>query len=84
LKNEALAENFDFEIVGNITEGFSGSDLSALCVDAARAPIRDLIEKKTDSLEVENLRSLVTNDFVSSVKRNFSAKTKKTAMFMKG
>jgi SpoVK/Ycf46/Vps4 family AAA+-type ATPase len=46
LAKEDLESDFDFKAVGDMTEGFSGSDLKNLCISAAYMPIREIIEKE--------------------------------------
>ncbi|KAI3472910.1 hypothetical protein Pfo_030978 [Paulownia fortunei] len=46
LAKEELAPNIDLEVVANMTEGYSGSDLKNLCVTAAHCPIREILEKE--------------------------------------
>lgn len=41
LKDEPIDPDFDVRRLAEETEGYSGSDLQALCETAARAPIRD-------------------------------------------
>lgn len=46
LSKEDLEPDFDFKAVGDMTEGFSGSDLKNLCISAAYIPIREILEKE--------------------------------------
>eukprot|EP00252_Welwitschia_mirabilis_P021049 TRINITY_DN528_c0_g1_i2.p1 TRINITY_DN528_c0_g1~~TRINITY_DN528_c0_g1_i2.p1 ORF type:complete len:1254 (-),score=321.29 TRINITY_DN528_c0_g1_i2:470-4231(-) len=46
LAKEELAPDVDLDIVSNMTEGYSGSDLKNLCVTAAYCPIREILEKE--------------------------------------
>lgn len=44
LQHEQLLDNFDFDELARLAEGYSGSDLHNLCVAAAYRPIRDFLE----------------------------------------
>jgi SpoVK/Ycf46/Vps4 family AAA+-type ATPase len=46
LAKEDLADDVDLEVIANLTEGYSGSDLKNLCVTAAHRPIREILEKE--------------------------------------
>ncbi|XP_026664881.1 uncharacterized protein LOC103718614 isoform X2 [Phoenix dactylifera] len=46
LAKEELAPDIDLEVVANMTDGYSGSDLKNLCVTAAHCPIREILEKE--------------------------------------
>ncbi|GER43720.1 AAA-type ATPase family protein [Striga asiatica] len=60
LAKEELAPNVDLEVVANMTEGYSGSDLKNLCVTAAHCPIREILEKekKEKALALQENRPL--------------------------
>jgi spastin len=49
------------------TEGYSGSDLSALCIDMAMQPLRELGEKALE-VDTEDIRAIGTADFDRSIK----------------
>ncbi|KAH9554716.1 hypothetical protein CY35_08G077200 [Sphagnum magellanicum] len=46
LKGEDVAENLDIDRLASLCDGYSGSDLSDLCKQAAYLPIRDLLEEE--------------------------------------
>ncbi|CAL4914346.1 unnamed protein product [Urochloa decumbens] len=46
LAKEDLADDVDLEVIANLTDGYSGSDLKNLCVTAAHRPIREILEKE--------------------------------------
>merc|ERR1719219_2295164 len=65
-KNMKLGDDVDLEIVAKETHGHVGSDIAALCSEAALQQIRkkmDLIDLEDDEIDAEVLDSLaVTND----------------------
>ncbi|XP_074591297.1 uncharacterized protein LOC141847211 [Curcuma longa] len=46
LSKEELSQDVDFDVLANMTDGYSGSDLKNLCVTAAHCPIREILEKE--------------------------------------
>ncbi|KAG6496748.1 hypothetical protein ZIOFF_044620 [Zingiber officinale] len=46
LSKEELSQYVDFDVLANMTDGYSGSDLKNLCVTAAHCPIREILEKE--------------------------------------
>ena len=44
LRKTPIAKDVDLNFVGNITDGFSGADLTEICQKAAKAAVRDSIE----------------------------------------
>ncbi|AED96272.1 P-loop containing nucleoside triphosphate hydrolases superfamily protein [Arabidopsis thaliana] len=46
LLSKEKTENLDFHELGQITEGYSGSDLKNLCITAAYRPVRELIQQE--------------------------------------
>lgn len=74
LRGEVLDDDFSVEEIARHTEGFSGSDLKALCVRAAHVPIRELLDAEksaegsmlrgaTPPQQPTSLRTLRTGDF---------------------
>jgi len=65
-KNMKLAEDVDLAAVAKDSHGFVGSDLAALCSEAALQCIRekmDIIDIDDDTIDAEVLEALaVTND----------------------
>lgn len=51
-----------------ITEGYSGSDLSAVCHEAAMGPIRELGFAALKTIKPEDVRALAVRDFEAAVK----------------
>ncbi|XP_072173004.1 transitional endoplasmic reticulum ATPase [Diadema setosum] len=63
-KNMKLAEDVDLEQIANETHGHVGSDLAALCSEAALQQIRmkmDLIDLEEDSIDAEVMDSLAVS-----------------------
>ncbi|RLV91572.1 Protein SAP1 [Spathaspora sp. JA1] len=56
----------DFDILKNLTEGFSGSDITALAKDSAMGPLRVLGEKLL-STPTDQIRPICLEDFVNSL-----------------
>ncbi|XP_035904193.1 spastin isoform X3 [Anopheles stephensi] len=52
-----------------LTEGYSGSDLTALARDAALEPIRELNVEEVKNMDPTKLRSIRESDFHNSLKR---------------
>lgn len=58
----------DIRQVVRITEGYSGSDLSAVCHEAAMGPIRELGFAALKTVKPEEVRQLAVRDFEGAVK----------------
>eukprot|EP01018_Ginkgo_biloba_P008121 Gb_04819 [translate_table: standard] len=72
LKDENVEENIDYDYIASLCEGYSGSDLTDLCKQAAYAPIRELLEQeKKGQIIPETPRPLKQSDLekVLSVSR---------------
>ncbi|XP_038206771.1 spastin isoform X3 [Zerene cesonia] len=52
-----------------LTDGYSGSDLTALCRDAALGPIRELDPEEVKCLDLSLVRSITYQDFIDALKR---------------
>lgn len=52
-----------------LTEGYSGSDLTALAKDAALGPIRELNPEQVRCLDPSSVRNINFQDFIDSLKR---------------
>ncbi|XP_039965859.1 spastin isoform X1 [Bactrocera neohumeralis] len=55
--------------LAKLTDGYSGSDLTALAKDAALEPIRELNMEQVKCLDISAMRSITENDFQNSLKR---------------
>jgi len=42
LRKTPIAKDVDLNFVGNITDGFSGADLTEICQKAAKSAVRDV------------------------------------------
>lgn len=58
----------DFQTLSNRTVGFSGNDLSNLCVDAAMGPLRD-DDINIEDMPLQTIRPLSMKDFENSLKK---------------
>lgn len=59
----------EIDTVAHLTEGYSGSDITALAKDAALAPIRELSADQVRLLDPVNVRQITFQDFVQSLNR---------------
>ncbi|XP_034486903.1 spastin isoform X1 [Drosophila innubila] len=55
--------------LAKITDGYSGSDLTALAKDAALEPIRELNVEQVKCLDISAMRPITEKDFHNSLKR---------------
>lgn len=55
--------------LATLTDGYSGSDLTALCRDAALGPIRELDPEEVKCLDLSLVRSITFQDFMDALKR---------------
>ncbi|ALC47445.1 spas [Drosophila busckii] len=55
--------------LASITDGYSGSDLTALAKDAALEPIRELNVEQVKCLDISAMRPITEQDFHNSLKR---------------
>ncbi|XP_022332856.1 spastin-like isoform X2 [Crassostrea virginica] len=59
----------DLDHIAELTDGYSGSDLNALAKDAALGPIRDLSAKEVKTVDANQVRNIIANDFIEALKR---------------
>lgn len=52
----------DYEVIAEMSDGFSGSDITALAKEAAMEPIRDLGDKLMDA-DFNKIRGVIVKDF---------------------
>lgn len=63
LKGENVEDTIDFDRIAGLCEGYSGSDLTELCKQAAYAPIREMLEQeKTGQITSQIPRPLKQSD----------------------
>uniref|UniRef100_A0A8C9T3X8 microtubule-severing ATPase n=1 Tax=Scleropages formosus TaxID=113540 RepID=A0A8C9T3X8_SCLFO len=55
--------------LARVTEGYSGSDLTALAKDAALGPIRELHPEQVKNMAASEMRNIKFRDFVESLKK---------------
>ena len=51
------------------TDGYSGSDLTALAKDAAMGPVRELHVEELKQLSVSRIRPVSRDDFIQSLRK---------------
>ncbi|XP_076312368.1 spastin isoform X2 [Tachypleus tridentatus] len=59
----------DLKKLAKLTEGYSGSDMTALAKDAALGPIRELHLDEVCNVDPESMRQITMEDFNESLKR---------------
>ena len=59
----------ELKMLATLTEGYSGSDLTALAKDAALGPIREMGIEQVKNVHPESLRNINLRDFQESLKR---------------
>ncbi|XP_054722894.1 LOW QUALITY PROTEIN: spastin-like [Uloborus diversus] len=67
-QDNSLSKN-DIKQLAKWTEGYSGSDLTALAKDAALGPIRELKPEEVKSVNPQEMRRVSAEDFAESLKR---------------
>ncbi|CAH0488869.1 unnamed protein product [Peronospora farinosa] len=63
-----LLSSKEIKYIVKLTEGYSGSDLKAVCKDAALGPIREL-GAKVANVNAEDVRGINASDFQVAIKR---------------
>jgi len=59
----------EIDYLADLTQGYSGSDLTALAKDAALGPIRELSPDQVRDMEASQVRGIMLTDFIDSLKR---------------
>ncbi|XP_077200354.1 spastin isoform X2 [Paroedura picta] len=59
----------DLAQLARMTEGYSGSDLTALAKDAALGPIRELKPEQVKNMSASEMRNIRLSDFTESLKK---------------
>lgn len=64
-----VSPTLDFEEMADLTEGYSGRDISIVCREAAMEPIRDLQRtgRLDDEREILDIRPVSRDDFLSAI-----------------
>ena len=64
-----ISPTIDFEEMADLTEGYSGRDISIVCREAAMEPIRDLQRtgRLDDEREILDIRPVSRDDFLSAI-----------------
>ncbi len=64
-----VSPTLDFEEMADLTEGYSGRDISIVCREAAMEPIRDLQRsgRLDDEREILDIRPISRDDFLSAI-----------------
>ncbi|XP_022808307.1 spastin-like isoform X1 [Stylophora pistillata] len=68
VKNHNPLSSWEMDSLARQTEGYSGSDLTALARDAALGPIRDLRPDQIQSVDATKVRGISYSDFQNSLK----------------
>ncbi|XP_063849088.1 spastin-like isoform X2 [Scylla paramamosain] len=68
-KQKSELSTKDLDSLATLTEGYSGSDLTALAKDAALAPIRELRPDEVVSCDPSEVRGITLSDFKESLKK---------------
>ncbi|KAM4694758.1 spastin-like isoform 2-T2 [Discoglossus pictus] len=56
-------------LLARLTEGYSGSDITALAKDAALGPIRELKPEQVKNMSASEMRNIKYSDFLGSLKK---------------
>ncbi|KAJ1529317.1 hypothetical protein ONE63_006108 [Megalurothrips usitatus] len=68
-KHNSPLSGSELKKLAELTEGYSGSDLTALAKDAALGPIRELNPDQVRNLDPKKVRSISYGDFQESLRR---------------
>jgi spastin len=63
-----LLQDRELSRIVQLTEGYSGSDLAALCQEAALGPIRELNPQLLRTIKAEEIRSISVQDFQTALR----------------
>ncbi|RWS31741.1 spastin-like isoform X2 [Leptotrombidium deliense] len=64
-----LLNSGELQEISELTDGYSGSDLTALAKDAAFGPIREMGIDKVKNVDLASMRRITVEDFYDSLKR---------------
>ena len=68
-KQNSPLDGSELKKLAQLTDGYSGSDITALCKDAALEPIRELNVDEVKNMDPQKIRNITITDFNSSLKR---------------
>lgn len=68
-KHNSPLKDDELKALARYTDGYSGSDLTALARDAALEPIRGLDLDQVKEMDLSKVRQITMNDFQNSLKR---------------
>lgn len=68
-KQNSPLDSSELKKLAQLTEGYSGSDITALCKDAALEPIRELNVDEVKNMDPLKIRNITITDFNTSLKR---------------
>ncbi|GAB6024464.1 hypothetical protein CHUAL_009623 [Chamberlinius hualienensis] len=68
-KHDSPLNERQLQKLARLTEGYSGSDLTALAKDAALGPIREMDTEQVKNANPDQVRNICFQDFVESLKR---------------
>ncbi|ADI73914.1 AAA family ATPase, CDC48 subfamily [Methanohalobium evestigatum Z-7303] len=84
LEGKPLADNVDIEKLANITEGYSGADIEAICREAALLALREVIKpglSKSEAKDIANRIKINWSHFEKAIARTKPTTSKKDMQF---
>jgi spastin len=70
LENQAHSlRSYQLDELARLTEGYSGSDLTALAKDASLGPIREQSVERLKTISASNIRPVSFDDFRASIQK---------------
>jgi ATP-dependent 26S proteasome regulatory subunit len=66
-KNKNTLKEKEIASISRWTEGFSGSDVHALCQEAAMIPLREIQRGKMETIDLEHIRPISMKDFKAAM-----------------
>jgi transitional endoplasmic reticulum ATPase len=84
LEGKPLADNVDIEKLADITEGYSGADIEAICREAALLALREVIKpglSKSEAQDIANRIKINWSHFEKAIARTKPTTSKKDMQF---
>ncbi|WP_292487012.1 CDC48 family AAA ATPase [Methanohalobium sp.] len=84
LEGKPLADNVNIEKLANITEGYSGADIEAICREAALLALREVIKprlSKSEAKDIANRIKINWSHFEKAIARTKPTTSKKDMQF---